>query len=401
MASAPLFDMTLHSTTMTTAEALHDRFRQRFGADARFFRAPGRVNLIGEHTDYNDGFVMPVAIGLSCWVAARRREDRKLIVHAENFDETFEADLATGPPPRAGRWSDYPLGVAAMLQRAGIRVPGGDLLIRSDVPMGGGLASSGAIEVAVACALTGLAGQSVERAQLARLCQQAEHEYAGVRCGIMDQFIALHGVAGHALLLDCRSLEYTLLRVPTDLRLVTCHTMVKHELAEGEYNQRRADCEGAVRLLSACLPGIRALRDVSLAQLEEHRRALPDRIYRRARHVVTENARTQDAAAALRDGDLRRFGQCMAGSHASLRDDYEVSCQELDLMVEIASRQRGVSGARMIGGGFGGCVVSVVDARCAEEFRAAVTAEYASATGVQPQVFILEAAAAAGEVVLT
>jgi len=386
---------------MSAAAELRERFRQRFHADARVFRAPGRVNLIGEHTDYNDGFVLPVAIGLSCWVAACHRDDRKLVVHTEDFDETFEADFASGVPPSAGGWSNYPLGVAVMLELAGVRAEGANVLISSDVPPGGGLGSSAAVEVAVASALSGLAGQCMEPARLARLCQQAEHEYAGVHCGIMDQFVALHGAAGHALLLDCRSLDYTLLRLPAHVRLVTCHTMVKHQLAAGEYNQRRADCEEAVQALSAHLTGVRALRDVTVEHLEECRHQLHERIFRRARHVVTENARTQDAAAALRDSDLARLGQRMAESHASLRDDYEVSCKELDRMVEITSRQRGVLGTRMTGGGFGGCVVSVVDAQHSEDFRAHVTEEYESAVGVRPQVFILDAASAAGEVVLS
>jgi galactokinase len=241
----------------------------------------------------------------------------------------------------------------------------------------------------------------MNRTQLARLCQQAEHEYAGVRCGIMDQFVGLHAERGHALLLDCRSLDFTLLPLPEEVRLVACNTMVKHELAGGEYNRRRADCEEAVRLLSPALSRIHALRDVAISQLEEHERELPDRIYRRARHVVTENARTQDAAVALREGDLERFGRRLAESHASLRDDYEVSCTELDQMVEIANRQRGVRGSRMTGGGFGGCTVSIVDAQFAEEFRAHVAAEYERTTGLRPQITILEAAPAAAEVLLS
>lgn len=385
---------------MSAAARLRERFRQRFGADARIFRAPGRVNVIGEHTDYNDGFVMPVSIGLSCWVAASARADRKLVLHSENLDETIKLDFAAGPPPQAGRWSDYPLGVAVMLDRVGILLAGANLLIRSEVPLGGGLSSSAALEVATACALTSVAGRSMDRAQAARLCQRAEHEYAGLRCGIMDQFVALHGASGHALLLDCRSLDYTLLPLPEDLRLVTCHTMVKHALAATEYNRRRAECEEAVRLLSTFLPGIHALRDVSISELEECGRGLPERIHRRARHVVTENARTEDAATALRDGDLARLGRRMAESHASLRDEYEVSCTELDLMVEIAARQRGMYGSRMTGGGFGGCTVSIVDAHYAEAFGARVAAEYQHVTGLRPQIFVLAAAPAAEEVAL-
>jgi galactokinase len=279
-----------------------------------------------------------------------------------------------------------------------MQVAGANLLIHSDVPLGGGLSSSAALEVAAACALTALWGHRVERVQAARLCQQAEHEYAGVRCGIMDQFIAYHATEGHALLLDCRSLDFALLPLPREVRLLICNTMVKHELAGGEYNKRRADCEEAVRRLSAFLPGMNALRDVTPKQLEQHRSALPARIYRRARHVVTENARTEDAASALREGDLARFGRRMAESHASLRDDYEVSCAELDRMVEIASRQPGVYGARMTGGGFGGCTISLVDAEHTENARQQIVTEYERATGLQPQTFVCTAAAGAGEV---
>jgi galactokinase len=386
---------------MTAAATLRERFRKRFSADARIFRAPGRINLIGEHTDYNDGFVMPAAIGLSCWVAANARADGRLVFHSENLDETFEADLTAANSKPADRWHDYTLGVAVMLERAGLRLTGANLLIQSELPLGGGLSSSAALEVATALALTSLIGRSMNRTQLARLCQQAEHDYAGVRCGIMDQFVALHATRGHALLLDCRSLDFTLLPLPGDVRLVACNTMVKHKLAAGEYNRRRADCEDAVRLFASHLSGVRALRDVSRSQLAEYERKLPDRVFRRARHVVTENARTQDAAAALREGDLERFGRRLGESHTSLREDYEVSCAELDQMVEIANRQRGVHGSRMTGGGFGGCTVSIVDAQFAEEFRGQVASEYERATGLRPQVLILEAAPAAGEVHLS
>jgi len=383
---------------MNGTAQLRENFRQRFGTEPRVFRAPGRVNLIGEHTDYNDGFVMPAALGFECRVAAAARADRKLVIHSENFSETCSVDLLPGEPPRAGNWCDYPVGVAVMLGRAGFNVPGANLLIRSDVPLGAGLSSSAAIEVATACALLGIAGQSADRRPLAQICQRAEHEYPGVRCGIMDPFIALHGLAGHALLLDCRSLDFERLPLPAEVSIVICNTLVRHELASGEYNRRRADCEEAVRLLAARVPGMRALRDVTPEQLEAHPSLLPERVARRARHVVTENARAQHAAAALRAGDIARFGRLMFESHASLRDDYEVSCRELDVMVQAAAAQPGVYGARMTGGGFGGCTVNLVESRRAAEFTEAASGAYLQATGIRPEIYACYTADAAGEI---
>jgi galactokinase len=383
---------------MDHAPQLRARFHARFGAEARVHRAPGRINLIGEHTDYNDGFVMPAAIGFYCWVAISPRADRRLVIHSEDFSETFEADLADGPPRPSGRWSDYPVGVAVTLERAGFAIRGANLLIHGEVPLGAGLSSSAAVEVSTAEALLGVLGREVDRPALARLCQQAENEYVGARCGIMDQFVSLHGREGRALMLDCRSLAYELLPIPKAVQLVVCNTMVKHELASNGYNQRRAECEEAVARLSRDLPGIRALRDVSPDQLTRYRAALPATVYRRALHVVSENARVVEAAAALRSGDLARFGQLMGESHASLRDLYEVSCAELDLMVELASGRDGVYGARMTGGGFGGSTINLVDARRAEDVRREIGAAYENATRIAPQIHVCAPSEGAGAV---
>ncbi|HMD33156.1 MAG TPA: UDP-glucose--hexose-1-phosphate uridylyltransferase, partial [Candidatus Acidoferrales bacterium] len=267
-----------------------------------------------------------------------------------------------------------------------------NLLISSEVPIGAGLSSSAALEVAVACALLDLAGEQFARLQIARLCQQAENEFAGMRCGIMDQFASLHGQSGHALLLDCRSLEYEALPLPTDVSIVVCDTRVKHAHASGEYNRRRAECDEAVKALSAALPEVRALRDVSLEQLEQHKALLREIVYRRARHVVSENLRVTAAAHALRAGHLAQFGTLMLESHASLRDDYQVSCAELDVMAALAAKQPGAYGARMSGGGFGGCVVALVDARRCEEFSRQVARDYEQATGLRPEIHICRAA---------
>ena len=376
----------------STGDLLTARFREMFGTGMRIFRAPGRVNLIGEHTDYNDGFVMPAAIGYYTWIAAAKREDRILEAYSDRFDEriTFSLDALDGPPRK--HWSDFIRGVAAKLQGAGHRLSGANLVIHGEVPLGAGLSSSASLEVATALALTVSSGITVPRLELAKLCQAAEHEYVGTRCGIMDQFIAAFGVAGDALMLDCRSLEYQLIPVPRDLRLVVCNSMVRHEHASGEYNQRRADCETGVKLLAQHLPGIRALRDVGIAELEKYKYALPETIYRRCRHVVTENQRVLDAAKTLQSGDAGGVGRLMYASHASLRDDYEVSCKELDLLVELAAASPGVYGARMTGGGFGGCTVNLVREEYATTFGMQVARAYQQATGIAPDIYVCEPA---------
>ena len=381
---------------MTRLSTIVERFKDRFGATPRLYRAPGRVNLIGEHTDYNDGFAMPAAIEFYCWVAISPRQDRILSIYSEEFSSATETDLSSAAVQPTKSWSDYPIGVALQLEKAGFRLRGANLLVESEVPMGAGLSSSAAIEVATALALAEQSGASPDRVQLARLCQKAENEFVGARVGIMDQFISLHGQKDHALLLDCRALTFECLAIPDSVKLVISNTMVKHELASGEYNRRRADCEEAVRRLSAVLPGIRALRDVSPEQLEQHRGTLLEVTYKRALHIVSENARVLDAAEALRVGDIERFGKRMAESHRSLRDLYEVSCRELDLMVDLAYQQKGVHGARMTGGGFGGATINLVDARHAGEFKEKMAKAYQKETGLVPQIYICKPAEGAG-----
>lgn len=356
------------------------------------FRAPGRVNLIGEHTDYNDGFVMPAAIGFSTWVTSAPRNDRTVSVFAENFSERIEFDLDEQSPRAQGHWSDYVRGVAITLERAGHRLRGVELRIRGEVPIGSGLSSSAALEVASGYALLTNSGLRVDRRELAKVCQRAEHEFVGIRCGIMDQFVSCHGQAGKALLLDCRSLEYKLLPLPDDPLVAVCNTMVKHSLATSQYNARRLECESAVRHFAQSLPNVRALRDVTEADLKLYGGDLSEVIYRRSRHVITENARVLAAGAALEKGDLDAFGQLMNSSHRSLRDDYEVSCKELDLMVELAQQVRGVYGARMTGGGFGGSTVNLISAENVDEFKETVARDYENATGITPEIYICSAA---------
>jgi galactokinase len=381
---------------MTRLSTIVERFRSRFGGDPHVYRAPGRVNLIGEHTDYNEGFAMPAAIESYCWVAVGTREDRKLNIYSEEFSAAAEADLSSATRQPSRTWSDYPIGVALQLEQAGFRLRGANLLIESEVPIGAGLSSSAAIEVATALALADQSGWSPERLQLALLCQRAENEFVGARVGIMDQFVSLYGQEGHALMLDCRALSFETLLIPDSVKLVISNTMVKHELASSEYNRRRADCEEAVRRLAGVLPGIRALRDVSTEQLERHRNVLSEVVYKRALHVVTENARVLDSAEALRSGDIVRFGKRMAESHRSLRDLYQVSCRELDLMVDLAYQQKGVYGARMTGGGFGGAAINLVDARYAGEFKEKMAKSYQRETGLVPQIYICKPAEGAG-----
>jgi galactokinase len=366
--------------------------------DARNFRAPGRVNLIGEHTDYNDGFVMPAAIDLSVFARISPREDRVLEISSENFNETVEFDLDQRNPSARGHWSDYPIGVAVMLERAGHRLRGARLQLRGEVPLGSGLSSSAALEVSTACALVSSSNVEIERRELALLCQKAENEFVGAHVGIMDQFVALFGKAQKALMLDCRSLEFRLLPLPDTVNLVICNTMVKHELASSAYNERRAQCEAGVRHLAQSLPDIKALRDVTFENLEQFGKDLPEVVYRRCRHVITENARVLAAAEALEDHHLRPFGQLMAESHNSLRDDYEVSSKELDVMVEIACKVDGVYGARMTGGGFGGSTINIVEVEHVERFKHVVARDYERSTGLKPEIYICEASNGAEEI---
>jgi galactokinase len=271
--------------------------------------------------------------------------------------------------------------VAIALQQAGYPVHGANLLVRGEVPIGAGLSSSAALEVATARALLGISGLTASETRIAQLCQRAENEFVGVQCGIMDQFSACYGKPGHALMLDCRSLEFQLAPLPKGVSVVICNTMVRHELASGEYNRRRADCTEGVDYLARTMPHVRALRDVTPEELKKHAGKMPDTVYRRCRHVVRENRRVEDAFAALKQGDIEHFGKLMYASHASLRDDFEVSCRELDVLVEIASRIPGVYGSRLTGGGFGGCTVNLVRTECVDEFRMIVARDYAAATG--------------------
>jgi galactokinase len=335
---------------------------------------------------------MPAAIGFYTWIAASARPDRILHVRSGEFHETIDLSLDSLAGPPSKHWSDFVRGVAAVLQSSGVHLSGANMIVHGQVPMGAGLSSSASLEVATGLALLATSQAKVPQLDLVKVCQRAEHEYVGTRCGIMDQFIAVFASSGHALMIDCRSLEYQSLSVPDDARLVICNSMVKHVLASGEYNRRRAECEAGVKIFRKSSPTVHALRDVSMADLARHASELAEVVYRRCRHVISENQRVLDAAKALQAGDLNRFGQLMYESHRSLQQDYEVSCTELDLLVEIASSCEGVYGSRMTGGGFGGCTITLVSAPSVEAFQQKVTHAYKEKTGITPDIYVCSAA---------
>jgi galactokinase len=380
-------------------EPLRREFRARYGRAPRLFRAPGRVNLIGEHTDYNGGFVLPMALDRETVVAAAPREDRLVRAHSLNLGESAEFDLDRPGEPRRGLWLDYVEGVARALEARGARLSGADLLIQSDVPAGAGLSSSAALEVSTGLALASVSGARVGLTELALAGQEAEHTYVGTMCGIMDQLVSATGRAGHALLIDCRTLETTPVPLNTDeVAVVICDTRVKHELSSSEYNTRRAECARGVALLREFLPGVTQLRDVSVEDFKKHEARLPEPVRARCRHVVTENERTLRAADALRAGDMEQVGRLMYASHDSLRRDYEVSCAELDQLVRIAASSGVALGSRMTGGGFGGSTVSLVRRDALAEFTRTTVREYAVVFDVEPPVYVAEAGDGAGEV---
>jgi galactokinase len=377
--------MTINEITLASL------FKNRFGTQPRIFRAPGRVNLIGEHTDYNEGYVMPAAVGFSTYLAIAPRPDHKLVVRSEEFTDNFEFDLDHLPQKRVGAWCDYVLGVASVLREAGHKFGGANLLVHGEVPIGAGLSSSAALEVSSALAFLTLTETSLPLPEIAKLCRRAESEFVGARVGIMDQFVSCMGKAGHAFFLDCRSLEFKFVPIPSGLQLVVCNTMVKHDLATGAYNTRREECEEGVRAFAKWDPAVRALRDVSVDVLDQHKKDIPVEIWKRCSHVVHENQRTLDAARAVTEGNLVRVGNLMRESHDSLRDLYEVSCRELDVMVEAAEGLPGFIGGRMTGGGFGGCTVNLVREENAEEFAKQIAERYRAATGIRSPVYLCSA----------
>lgn len=374
-------------------EAVCGKFQQRFGAPPDIcVRGPGRVNLIGEHTDYNEGFVLPMAIDRAVWIALRRRPDRWVMVYFANTDKYGEFHLDAVRHTGEGSL-EYIKGVAWVLQEEGFFLRGWEGLVLGDVPVGAGLSSSAALEVAAARAFAALGEIPWDPVKMALLAQRAENRWVGVQCGIMDQLISACGREGHALLIDCRSLELTHVPLPDSVRVVILDTGTRRGLADSAYNERRAACEQ-----TAARFGVKALRDLSLEEFERRAHELDEITRRRVRHVVTENERTLRAARCLQSGDVAAFGRLMVESHQSLRNDYEVSSSALDAMVEIALAQPGCLGARMTGAGFGGCAVALVETPAAERFAAVVAHQYHEKTGHIPSVYVCRAGAGAGVV---
>lgn len=375
-------------------EQVTAEFQKHFGQPpAHIVRAPGRVNLIGEHTDYNDGFVFPMAIDRAAWIALRPRDDKRVIVRSVDFNQTAEFTL--DHLSKAGdEWIEYVKGVAWALTEAGYALGGWEGVLAADVPIGAGLSSSAALEMATARAFNLTSNFLWNPAAIAKLGQKAENQWVGAQTGIMDQMISASGQADHALLIDCRSLETQLVPLPPGTVIVVLDTATRHQHTGSGYNERRAQCEAAARYFN-----VTALRDVTLEQFEARADGLDDVTMRRARHVITENARTLEAAEVMRGGDAARMGTLMDASHVSMRDDFEISREEMNTMVEIAQKHPACYGARMTGGGFGGCAVALVRVEQAQTFADAVGADYVKATGLTPSIYVCKATDGASVVV--
>jgi len=383
---------------MNVPDQAAEAFEEQFGAEKPYFcaRAPGRVNLIGEHTDYNGGFVMPMAVDRSVWSVFRPTEGREVRLWSVNYEEEDSFSLDDIEKSDEHAWSNYVRGVARVLQDAGHSLQAFEAAIYGNVPIGAGLSSSAAMEVSSALAFCSASDLEIPAKELALLCQKAENNFVGVNCGIMDQFVSLYAQQDRAVLIDCRSLDHRLLPMNTDtVRVIVCDTNVHHELGDSAYNERRASCERAAAALGEVMAGVEQLRDVSRDQFKQYSHVLNDITLKRARHVVTENGRVRWAVEKLEDEDYEGFGQLMNASHDSLRDDYEVSCEELDLMVDIARAQEGTLGARMTGAGFGGCTVNLVRRENAEKFQEVVGQKYEEETGIEPDIYECRAASGA------
>ncbi|MBS1803972.1 MAG: galactokinase [Acidobacteria bacterium] len=384
---------------MHDPEQLRSLHVSRFHSEPEIFAAPGRVNLIGEHTDYAEGFVMPAAIDFATLAAISPRTDGKIVIYSENFKEERTFDAAALPAEASEHWSDYPLGVIAILVGEGHKIPAFSLSLLGDVPLGSGLSSSAAIEVATELAVTSLLKVNYPGPKVARLCQRAENEFVGSSCGIMDQFISANGQENHALLLDCRDLSFKLAPIPANVALVIANTMVKHAVTGGEYTSRRAEVEEAASVIARHRPEVRFLRDATVDDLKKWGSEMSPNALKRARHVITENTRTVAAAEALIHHDLKELGRLMAEAHESYSKDFEASCSEADTMVMLANKLPGLIGARLTGGGFGGCTINLVEQKEAKKFAEALGASYADATGITPQIHICHASSGAHKVI--
>ena len=375
--------------------ALRTLHLARFKAEPAIFVAPGRVNLIGEHTDYAEGFVMPVAIDFATLAAISPRADGKIVLYSENYQEERTFEAAALPAKASQHWTDYPLGVVAILTGEGHTIPGFSLSLWGDVPLGSGLSSSAALEVVTALAVLSLIGSSYPGPVLARLCQRVENEFVGANCGIMDQFISANGEENHALLLDCRDLSFKLAPIPDHIALVIANTMVKHSVAGGDYPTRRRESEAACAIINGHRGGVPFLRDATLEDLDKWGHEMTPKSLLRARHVISENLRTVAAEKALEKGDLAEVGRLMAEAHRSYSQDFEGSCVEADAMVALAQDLPGLIGARLTGGGFGGCTINLVEQSEAAAFAKALGARYTAKFGIVPQIHICHASGGA------
>ena len=388
-----------------------------YNVPGQLYSAPGRVNLIGEHTDYCDGFVMPAAIDFSTLIAISPRTDGHLVANSGNFNQRVDYPLdpylehrfaerqPNSPARRDGtlttHWSDYPAGVLWALREAGVPIENGfSLTIVGDVPLGAGLSSSASVEVATAFAVLGATSYDMPLNKIAILCRRAENAFVGANVGIMDQFVSCCGAQDHAVMIDCRSLEYTLAPIPPDVRIVICNSMVRHSVAGGEYNTRRAEIEEGTAILRAHRPEIKALRDATVQDLALWGHEMKPNVLRRCRHVITEDDRVLAAVEAFRASDLTRFGELMHQAQASFRDDFEASCPEIDILIDLANKQPGCFGTRLTGGGFGGCTVNLVAATHAAAFTQAMRAGYLAATGITADIYTSRASAGAHAVTL-
>jgi galactokinase len=371
-----------------------------YNVPGQLYAAPGRVNLIGEHTDYCDGFVMPAAIDFSTIVALSHRSDGRILAHSVNFDERLDQSVSELLAGRTRHWSDYPAGVLWALREHGVPIDNGfSLTIAGNVPLGAGLSSSASVEVATAFAVLGATSYDLPLKQIALLCQRAENAFVGANVGIMDQFVACCGQQDHAVMIDCRSLEYTLAPIPPDIRIVICNSMVKHDNT-GAYNTRRAEMEAGLRILQQHRPEIKALRDATVDDLARWGSEMTPESLRRCRHVITEDTRVLAAVEAFRNSDLTRFGELMHEAQLSFRDDFQASCPEIDTLIALAEKQPGCFGARLTGGGFGGCTVNLVAADRAAAFTKAMRAGYLEATGIAAEIYTSRASAGAHAILL-